>query len=517
MSQEGRSALFLSAGLLLAGAIAASAQSNLLVNGDFTDRAAVQTVQTQTCDGGSSAANWTATIFGVCGVNSGVELETDLLLGATAPFLGPGVHIIHIRVEPMVPIPVGDPANSGVYQTLAANASQHSRVLTSLWVYVVRGQAGVGVTSGPGSAPTNHNSVLGSWEQIVALGAPSTGARFAIDSSASTGAELYATNAVLCPADTDADLAACLAFVGVTGAGAGGTGTLLGLTIAPPSVTGGQGATGTLTLPSPAPLLGITATLSSNNPAAGVPPTVTVPAGQTSATFPVTTTPVSSTTNATITATSANSVSAGLTITPPSGSGGPNTGTITGLTIVPSSVTGGDSATGTVMLSANAPAGGVPVNLGSNNPSATTPPTVTVPQGQNTASFPVNTTPVSSTTTATITATSANSASASLTINPAAPPPCVGALTLSTFDIIGGLSLQGLVTLTANAGLGGRVVNLSSSSLSANVPATVTVAPGQNQVSFNITTMPVLGLVTPIISANASACVTVTGTLRLFP
>jgi hypothetical protein len=93
----------------------------------------------------------------------------------------------------------------------------------------------------------------------------------------------------------------------------------------------------------------------------------------------------------------------------------------------------------------------------------------------------------------------------------------VGSVTLSLSNVIGGLSLQGLVTLTADAGVGGRTVNLSSSSAALSVPAQVTVAQGQNQASFNITTMPVLSLATPIVSANASACATVTGSVNLLP
>jgi hypothetical protein len=485
----------------------ANAQTNLLTNGDFQDRFAIQTLQTYTCTGQSSAVDWNTNVQGPCGIaNSGLELETDLLLGSSSPSFPLNVHVIHIRVEPMVPTPSGDPSNSGITQVFATAGPFPTRVLTSLWVYVVRGQVGTG--AGPaGDVPiTTYSSTLGSWQQLVGVSGASPAVQFNIYGTDPGGSEFYASNAVVCPADTDSDLAACLAFVG---AGPGAA-NLAGLTIVPSSVTGGQGATGTLTLSSPAPAGGAQATLSSNSPAAGVPPSVTVPEGQISASFPVTTTPVTSTTVATITAMSANTVSAGLTINPG------NSGTITGLTISPPAVTGGQGATGTVTMSAPAPAGGVSVSLASNNPTAGVPPSVNVPQGQTSASFPVTTSPVSSTTTATITATSANSVSASLTINPAQSA-CVGALTLSTYDVLGGLSLQGIVALTAKAGIGGQPVNLSSTSAFVNVPAVVQVAEGQDHATFSIATKPVLVLTTPLISASVAACAAVTASFQLLP
>jgi hypothetical protein len=156
--------------------------------------------------------------------------------------------------------------------------------------------------------------------------------------------------------------------------------------------------------------------LSSSNPSvASVPSSVTVPQGQTSANFTVTTTPVTSQTNVTITA-SAQGVTrqATLTVTPPSPV------TLQSLTINPSSVWGGSSATGTVTLSAPAPAGGAVVQLRSSLPNrAIVPSTVTVPAGQTSASFTIRTTSCFSCfiQTATITATYNNtSRSAQLTI-----------------------------------------------------------------------------------------------------
>ncbi len=78
---------------------------------------------------------------------------------------------------------------------------------------------------------------------------------------------------------------------------------------------------------------------------------------------------------------------------------------VTKVTMNPSTVIGGESASGTVTLDQNAPAGGVVVNLSSNNTSwATVPATVTIPEGQGAQTFPIATYAVDDTATATITA-----------------------------------------------------------------------------------------------------------------
>jgi hypothetical protein len=617
----------LPAALVIFAAANLSAQGNLLTNGHFQSRSAVQTLQKHNCSDQSSAANWNTNIQGSCTItDSGVELETDVLLGNTSPFFMLDAHLIHVRAEPLVPNPTGDPADSGIYQVFASSAPFHNRVLASVWVYVVHGQVGMGVGPSDGFPLNTHNSVLGSWEHLVTLNTSTPPSQFDIFSTSATGSEFYADNAIACPADTDSALSACLALVGpgtgaagnlasltivpssVTGGqgatgiltlaapapaggvvatlltssgaaavpasvfvpagqttasfpitttpvtvttvatitavsnntvsapltinppgggggGGGGTptGTIISLTISPSSVTGGQGATGTVTLAASAPAGGIPVSLSSNTPSAGVQTSVTVQQGQTSATFPITTNAVTATTTATITATSANSASATLTINPAGGGGGGTpTGTITSLTVMPPSVTGGESAVGTVTLSAPAPMGGIPVSLSSNNGAATVQPSVTVQQGQMSATFPVNTTPVSSTTVATITATSANSVSAPLTITPAGGgggggAACVGSIAFNTSAILGGNAVEGIVRLTAAAGVGGEDVNLASSSLFASVPVSVHVAQGQNITTFNITTTPVAVLTTPIISASVAGCVTVSGTLNILP
>ena len=298
----------------------------------------------------------------------------------------------------------------------------------------------------------------------------------------------------------------------------GGPSTLGGLSIAPSSVASGQSATGTVTLASAAPAGGAQVGRASSSPAATVPASVTIPAGQTTGTFAVSTSTVSSPTTATITASSANTASATVTVNPASSSQSPASGTIASFSVSPSSVTSGQTATGTVTLASAAPANGVQVNLASSNPAATVPGSVTIPAGQTSGTFPVSTSTVSSPTTATITASSANTASATLTVNPAAQPACVGSINFSRSEVIGGNSVSGNVALTGPAAQpGGQPVNLSSSSSSASVPTQVTVPAGQNSTNFTVSTKPVLSTENPLITASTGACAGSSAGLTLLP
>jgi len=194
----------------------------------------------------------------------------------------------------------------------------------------------------------------------------------------------------------------------------GGAVTLSSLTLNPTSVTGGSDSTGTVTLSGTAPSGGTVVTLTSGNTSvATVPSSVTVAAGNTSATFSVSTTSVSQNTNVSISGTygGANQ-SATLTVTPAAAV------TLSSLTLNPTSVSGGNSSTGTVTLSGNAPSGGAVVTLTSGNTSvATVPSSVTVAAGNTSATFTVNTTSVSSNTNVTISGTYGGaSQSATLTV-----------------------------------------------------------------------------------------------------
>ena len=169
------------------------------------------------------------------------------------------------------------------------------------------------------------------------------------------------------------------------------------VSVSPTSVTGGQPATGTVSLTAPAPATGITVALSSGNASASVPATVAVNANATSANFTVATSAVGTTTTAAITATyNGVAKTATLTIKPP---------VLSSLTLNPSTVYGGATSTGTVSLSGPAPTGGIVVMLSSSNPpKANVSPSVTVAAGASSASFTITTASVASKTSATISA-----------------------------------------------------------------------------------------------------------------
>src|SRR3990172_9512937 len=177
------------------------------------------------------------------------------------------------------------------------------------------------------------------------------------------------------------------------------------------------------------------------------------------------------------------------------------------LSLNPSSVLGGSGSTGTVTLSGPAPNGGVVVTLSSSNPSvATVPATVTVPGGNTSATFPVTTTAVPSSTAVDISAVYGGGAQSSpLTMDPPAYPPPVAlvSLSLSPSSVVGGSGSTGTVTLSGPAPSGGVVVTLSSGNPSvATVPGNVTVASGSTSATFAVTTSVVTASTSVTVSAS---------------
>ena len=175
--------------------------------------------------------------------------------------------------------------------------------------------------------------------------------------------------------------------------------------------------------------------LTSSHPAiARVPVYAQIPFLGTVGPFSVTTEPPAASTAVTITATGAGvSVSTTLTVHPVGGpTGGPSIST---LSLSPSSVTGGATSTGTVTLTAPAPSGGAAVTLSSSSTAAATVPAgVSVPAGQTSASFPVTSKAVTTSTDVQITGVYGGIArGAVLTVTPAAapPPPSTATLTVT--------------------------------------------------------------------------------------
>jgi hypothetical protein len=176
--------------------------------------------------------------------------------------------------------------------------------------------------------------------------------------------------------------------------------TLASVSVSPATVTGGQSATGTVSLSGPAPAGGATVNLVSANTAATIPTTAVVAAGATTANFTVTTTAVTVSTVGNITASYAGaSKTATLSVQPVVSV------KLLSLTLNPSSVTGGAGSVGTVTLSGPAPAGGVVVALASSNANkAAVPPSITVSAGATSANFQITTAKVKRKTTVTINA-----------------------------------------------------------------------------------------------------------------
>ena len=131
------------------------------------------------------------------------------------------------------------------------------------------------------------------------------------------------------------------------------------------------------------------------------------------------------------------------------------------------------------------------VTLGSNNGNATVPPSITIPSGQSSGTFPVTTNPVTTQMMAGITATAANTANTTLTINPSGPGQgTITGLTLSPNPVTGGSPSTGTVTLSAPAGPSGVLVTLGSNNGNATVPTSITIPSGQSSGTFPVMTSP---------------------------
>jgi hypothetical protein len=203
---------------------------------------------------------------------------------------------------------------------------------------------------------------------------------------------------------------------------------------------------------------------------------VTVAAGSTSQSFAIPTT--STATTATITATySSVSQTATLTLTVVT------VPALQNLLLSSNVASGGRPIQGTITLTAPAPAGGLSVSLASNSTLAKVPATVTVPLGNTSRTFQIDTADSPVATTAMITASySGVIRDATFTIGQLA-------LSLDLGSVPGGLSINGTVTLPAPAPEGGALVALTSSSPDATVPASMTIPAGTTTQSFPITTI----------------------------
>jgi len=285
---------------------------------------------------------------------------------------------------------------------------------------------------------------------------------------------------------------------------------LWGHSLGAETVIGGDASTGTVTLLNPAPAGGAVVTLVSADPTlVTLPPSVFIPPGGTGASFAITTSPVTAATRVRIDsgygAESYRSPSLWLTVAPP---GSPTPAALKSLALTTATIAGGATTTGTVTLTAPAPAGGATVRLsGSMEGQVVTPPNVTVPAGSTTATFTITAPTVPATYYVLIQAGlgfTAGTQAELLEIRPGSTAPTLAGFSVSPTDIVSGSSTQGIVQLVTTAPAGGGVVTLTSSNPALlQVPPTATVAAGNNSTSFTITTTAASAFTTVQVDASA--------------
>lgn len=270
---------------------------------------------------------------------------------------------------------------------------------------------------------------------------------------------------------------------------------LVSFTINPDTVDIGQDSTGTVSLSVAAGQGGAVVNLSSSNPTlASVPAQVIVPSGATSASFTITVTDDALTADGSAIITASRgptSIDQTLTVRK----------TTLDLTVNPSSVVGGQGSTGTVTIGAQAPSGGLVVNLSSNVPEAQVQAQVTIPQGATSANFPITTSTVGSVVNATITATAGTlSDSANLQIKP------IGLVSIkfSPATVRGGQTTQCRVEIDAAAPSGGATVALAAGINSHIVilPPSVTIPQNQTFLVFTVQSRRVSRTLTTVVTAT---------------
>ena len=202
-----------------------------------------------------------------------------------------------------------------------------------------------------------------------------------------------------------------------------GPATLLAIGPASQDVIGGHSGRASVALVIPAPAGGGVVSLTTDNPSIiHVPATVTIPAGNSATSFAIGTSTVTGLPTGGNVFATAGGVTRSIFVNVSADPNAPPL--LQSMTISPTTVRGGTNATGTVFLSAPAPAGGISVTLATSNPNAASVPgIVNVPGGQTSGSFTVTTFAVGNNTSVTITAFYDTTTSANLTVTAGAPPP----------------------------------------------------------------------------------------------
>jgi hypothetical protein len=286
---------------------------------------------------------------------------------------------------------------------------------------------------------------------------------------------------------------------------AGSTAYPVTVSVSPTSIYGGTSAVGTATLQNPAPSGGAVVELFCHDThLATVPPSVTIPPGARSANFNVTAIAGTEATGAVGIAGRYQGITHGTLVMVFADE---PVMSIYTFNVSSTTLAGGTPVQGTVALIPgwSAPPGGLVVTLASSNPDlAAVPESVVIPGGGNSATFPINTAPVSSPQKVTIIASRHDMKNVVLSINPTTGgPPPLTSITVFPATVNGGTSTQGTAGIDTAAPAGGLQVNLSSSNTAvARVPASVTIPAGQNFVNFPVTTSAI----------PSNTVVTITGT-----
>ncbi len=256
--------------------------------------------------------------------------------------------------------------------------------------------------------------------------------------------------------------------------------TLLSIVANPNRITGGQSGKARVTILGLAPANGFTVALSSSNTsAASMPSSIKIAANTNFADATVTTSIVPASLNVTLRAT-ANSITRTATLNV-------STPFLDKLTTGVDTILGGSLVIGTAHLTANAISGGAKVILSSNAPSvATVPANITIPAGQKTGTFPINTLATVTNVNVTITG---NFNLSTKTVVLQVRGPQLRHLILNPTSVLGGeQTSKGSAGLDAKAPAGGIVVNLSSTDAGATPPSTVTIPAGATYRQFTIPT-----------------------------
>lgn len=293
------------------------------------------------------------------------------------------------------------------------------------------------------------------------------------------------------------------------------------VTFNPNTVPGGEGAvtTGTVTLSQGAPVGGAVVTLTLNSTLAASfsadptnplgTTTITIPAGATTGTIPVYTAGVTLNTPVQMTATFQGTFAIGqFTVTP----------WLQQFTLTPTSVVGGNSVTGRITLSALPPtgSGGITINVTSGNNSiiyfgTTANPVfttqVTVPEGQTSQTFAINTYGVGTISFPTLVAAQPGLQGLTQTLEVTLAD--LKSVTFNESPVAGGTIVTGTVTLDG-AATGPFVVNLTSVAnpvtpaftfnTGNKIPSQLIFTPQSTSQSFSI--------ITPYEGTNAEAVIT---------